>query len=277
MDEQQIEKVVSFLVTYGTEYAISVVAVAVILIAGFTVAGWVSGGVRRMLGRTKRIDSLVAGFLSNMARYAIIAFAIIAALDQFGVETTSFVAILGAAGLAIGLAFQGTLSNLAAGVMILMFRPFRQGDFVEAGGVSGSVDSVALFFTELRTPDNVQIIVPNSQIWNTSIRNFSYHKTRRCDFVLGIGYGSSIEVAIATLKEMAAADDRVHKEPAPVIVVSNLGDSAVDITIRLWCDAASYWPLRFDFMRAMKERMDAVGVEIPFPQRTVHMVRDAAD
>lgn len=277
MDEQRVEEVVSFLVTYGTEYAISVIAVAVILIAGFTIAGWVGGGIRRMLARTRRIDSLVAGFLANMARYAVIAVAIIAALDQFGVETTSFVALLGAAGLAIGLAFQGTLSNLAAGVMILMFRPFRQGDYVEAGGVAGSVDSVTLFFTELRTPDNVQIIVPNGQIWNTSIRNFSYHKTRRCDFVLGIGYGSSIEAAIAALKEMAAADARVHGEPAPQIVVSNLGESSVDITIRLWCDAANYWPLRFDFMQAMKARMDAIGVEIPFPQRTVHMVRDAAD
>lgn len=277
MNQERAAQVVDFLTTYAAQYAISIVAVIIILIAGFVVAGWVSSALRRLLGKTKRMDPLVVGFVATIAKYGVIAFAIIAALDQFGVETTSFVALVAAAGLAIGLAFQGALGNLAAGVMILLFRPFRQGDFIEGGGVTGTVDSVTLFVTEMHTPDNIHIVVPNGSLWNTAIRNYSHYKTRRCDFVLGIGYGSSIEAAIQALNEMAAADERVHKEPAPQIVVSNLGDSSVDITIRLWCDAVDYWGLKFDFTRAMKEKMDAIGVEIPFPQRAVHMMREAAD
>ncbi|MDF1729926.1 MAG: mechanosensitive ion channel [Minwuia sp.] len=277
MDSEKASETVDFLVTYAAEYAIAIVGVIVILIVGFTAAGWVARAVRSMLGRSKKTDPLITNFVAAAARYGVIAFTIIAALDQFGVETTSFVAVMGAAGLAIGLAFQGTLGNLAAGVMILAFRPFRQGHFIEGGGVAGTVDSVSLFVTEMHTPDNVHIIVPNGSLWNTAIKNYSHHATRRCDFVLGIGYGSSHAEAMKALHAMAEADARVLKDPAPQIVVSNLGDSSVDITIRLWCNAGDYWGLKFDFTQAMKEKMDEMDIEIPFPQRSIHMVKDAAD
>ncbi len=277
MDSENVSETAEFLTTYAAEYAISIVGVIVILVVGFIAAGWVARAVRSLLGRSKKTDPLITNFVAAIARYAVIAFTVIAALDQFGVETTSFVAVMGAAGLAIGLAFQGALGNLAAGVMILAFRPFRQGHFIEGGGIAGTVDSVSLFVTELHTPDNVHIIVPNGSLWNTAIKNYSHHATRRCDFVLGIGYGSSHVEAMKALHAMAAADERVIKEPAPQIVVSNLGDSSVDITIRLWCSAGDYWGLKFDFTQAMKEKMDEIGVEIPFPQRSIHMVKDAAD
>lgn len=277
MDSEKTSEAMDYLIAYAAEYAIAVVGVIVILIVGFIAAGWVGRAVRKILDRSRKTDPLIANFVSNIARYAVIAFTVIAALDQFGVETTSFVALMGAAGLAIGLAFQGALGNLAAGVMILAFRPFKQGHFIEGGGVSGTVDSVSLFVTEMHSADNVHIIVPNGSLWNTAIRNFSHHPTRRCDFVLGIGYTSSHVEAMKALRALADADARVMQEPAPQIVVSNLGDSSVDITIRLWCAASDYWGLKFDYTQAMKEKMDEIGVEIPFPQRSIHMVKDAAD
>ena len=262
---------------YIVEYGIAIVGVAVILIVGFWAAGWLSRMAGRAMVKTGKVDAMLANFLSTLVRYAIIAVAVIAALDQFGVETTSFVAIIGAAGLAIGLALQGTLSNLAAGVMILIFRPFSQGQFIEAAGVSGTVDSVSLFVTELHTADNVQILVPNGALWGTAIRNFSHHPTRRCDMVLGIGYGDDIGKAMDAIRDLANADERVHKDPAPMVAVVNLGESSVDLTVRLWCNAGDYWGLKFDFQRAMKEKMDEIGIEIPFPQRSIHMVKDAAE
>ncbi len=275
MDSEKTSEAIEFLIAYAAEYAIAVVGVIVILVVGFIAAGWVGRTVRKLLNKSSKTDPLISNFVANIARYGVIAFTVIAALDQFGVETTSFVAIMGAAGLAIGLAFQGALGNLAAGVMILAFRPFKQGQFIEGGGVAGTVDSVSLFVTEMHTADNVHIIVPNGSLWNTAIKNFSHHPTRRCDFVLGIGYGSSHAEAMTALRALADADARVMQDPAPQIVVSNLGDSSVDITIRLWCASSDYWGLKFDYTQAMKEKMDEIGVEIPFPQRSIHMVKDA--
>lgn len=277
MSQIESSDIGAYLTAYFVDYGLAVIGVVIILIAGLYGARLAARMVRGALMRTGRMDPMVAEFLATIARYGVLAFAIIAALDQFGVKTTSFVAVLGAAGLAVGLAFQGALSNLAAGVMILVFRPFRQGDFIEAGGTAGTVDNVHLFVTEMHTPDNVQIIMPNSSLWNTAIKNYSFHPTRRLDLLLGIGYGANIGTAIEAIRDLAGADERVHPDPAPMVVVSNLGDSSVDITIRLWCNAADYWGLKFDFTRAMKEKMDELGVEIPFPQRTVHMAKDAAD
>ncbi|WP_417516306.1 mechanosensitive ion channel family protein [Minwuia sp.] len=272
MTEEETSTTMEIISAYVVEYAFAFVGVIVILVAGFYISRWVARLAGKAMIRTGKIDAMLANFVSNIIRYAIIAFAVIAALDQFGVETTSFVAVIGAAGLAIGLALQGTLSNLAAGVMILIFRPFKQGQFIDASGISGTVDSVSLFVTEMHTADNVQILVPNSKIWNTSIKNFSHHPTRRLDLVLGIGYSDDIGHAIETLREMANADERVHDDPSPMIAVANLGESSVDLTIRLWCNAGDYWGLKFDFLRRMKEKMDEIGVEIPFPQRSVHTV-----
>jgi small conductance mechanosensitive channel len=277
MTEMEASNIGEFLTAYFIEYGLAVIGVVIILIAGYFASNWVARLVRAGLMRTGKMDPMVARFTATIARYGVLAFAVIAALDQFGVETTSFVAVLAAAGFAIGLAFQGTLGNLSAGVMILIFKPFRQGDFIEGGGTSGTVEDVHLFMTELKTPDNVQIIMPNGQLWNTAIKNYSFHPTRRLDLLLGIGYGADIGAAIDAIREMANADERVHPDPAPMVVVSNLGESSVDLTIRLWCNATDYWGLKWEFTRALKEKMDELGVEIPFPQRTVHMVKDAAD
>jgi len=277
MSENEASDMADFLMSYAVEYAIAIAGVVIILVVGFWAAGWAKRLIQKALGRSGKIDPMVAGFLASMVRYVIIAIAVISALDQFGVETTSFVALLGAAGLAIGLAFQGALGNLSAGVMLLVFRPFKQGQFIDAGGVTGTVDEVSLFVTEMHTADNVQIIVPNAALWNTAIRNFSHHATRRVDLVLGIGYGDNIGKAMDALKALAEAESRIHSDPAPMFAVSNLGDSSVDITIRLWCDAGDYWGVRFDFIRAMKEKMDEIGVEIPYPQRSIHMIQEAAE
>ncbi|WP_416900116.1 MAG: mechanosensitive ion channel family protein [Minwuia sp.] len=275
--EEETSVSAEVLQAYVVEYAIAIAGVAIILVVGFWAAGMISRLAGKTMVKTGKVDAMLANFLSTLVRYAIIAVAVIAALDQFGVETTSFVAIIGAAGLAIGLALQGTLSNLAAGVMILIFRPFKQGQFIEAGGISGTIDDVSLFVTELHTADNIQILVPNGQLWNTAIRNYSHHPTRRLDLMLGIGYGDDIGKAIEALREMAQTEDRVLKDPAPMIAVANLGESSVDLTIRLWCTAGDYWGLKWDFQRAMKEKMDEIGVEIPFPQRSVHMIQEAAE
>lgn len=277
MTEMEASNIGELVTAYFIEYGLAVIGVVIILIAGYFASNWAARLVRAGLMRTGKMDPMVARFTATIARYGVLVFAVIAALDQFGVETTSFVAVLAAAGFAIGLAFQGTLGNLSAGVMILVFKPFRQGDFIEGGGTSGTVEDVHLFMTELKTPDNVQIIMPNGQLWNTAIKNYSFHPTRRLDLLLGIGYGADIGTAVEAIREMANADERVHPEPSPMVVVSNLGESSVDLTIRMWCNATDYWGLKWEFTRALKEKMDELGIEIPFPQRAVHMVRDAAD
>jgi len=186
-------------------------------------------------------------------------------------KTTSFVAILGATGIAIGLALQGTLSNVAAGVMILLLRPFKVGDFIEGAGHSGTMKEVSLFVTHIATPDNVAIILPNTQLWNTAIKNFSYHSTRRLDLVFGIGYDDDIDRAMGVLNEMIAADERCHDDPEPLIAVSELADSSVNLLVRIWCASGDYWALKCDFVKAVKQRFDAEGISFPFPQRDVHL------
>jgi len=273
MEQQSSELQVALdqAIGYVTEYGLDVIGAIVILIVGLTLSKWISSAVKSGLSRVKQVDSMLRGFFAALARYAVIAITLIAVLEQFGVETTSFVAILGAAGLAIGLALQGTLSNVAAGVMLLLFRPFKTGDFVEVGGISGTVADVSLFTTELTTPDNVQIIVPNSDIWGTAIKNFSAHATRRIQLIVGIGYGDDMDKAIEVLKGVIAAEPRIHADPEPFVAVSNLGESSVDITLRVWVDAGDFWPVNFTLPKAIKEAFDKNGVSIPFPQRDVHL------
>jgi small conductance mechanosensitive channel len=260
-----------------TTYGLSVIGAVVILVIGFAAAGWVRGSVDKGLSRFKKVDETLRSFFSSLAYYAVIVFTIIAVLSQFGVETTSFIAVLGAAGLAIGLALQGTLSNVAAGVMLLLFRPFRVGDYVEAGGLAGTVKGVSLFITELATPDNVQIIAPNAQLWGSAIKNYSFHPTRRVDIVLGIAYEDEIDKALAAIVDEASKDSRVNADPAPMAAVTDLGDSSVNFVVRVWCNAADYWELKFDLTKNLKNRMDAENITIPYPQRTVHMAATAAD
>lgn len=251
-------------------YTPRVIGGLVILIIGWIIASWLASMTRRAVGRVERIDLTLKNFFASLVRYLVLILTGLAVLSQFGVQTASLIAVLGAAGLAIGLAMQGALSNLAAGVMLLLFRPFKIGDYIEGGGTAGSVKELTLFTTELATPDNVQVIVPNGALWGSIIKNYSFHETRRVDFDLGIGYADDIGAAMAAVREVLAADSRVRTEPEPQVVVGELGDSSVNLIVRAWCQAADYWDLRFDLTRRFKETFDAKGISIPFPQRDVH-------
>lgn len=249
---------------------VNLLTAIVILIAGFWFAGRVRVWTIRALGRWPNMDEMLQGFFGTIARYLVLIFTIVAVLAKFGVQTASLIAVLGAAGLAVGLALQGTLSNVAAGVMLLIFRPFRSGHYVEAGGVAGTVKQLSLFTTELATPDNVQIIVPNSDVWGQPITNYSHHPQRRLDMTFGISYGDDIGKAMEVIRHELEADERCLKEPEAFIGVLNLGDSSVDIVVRVWMNNLDYWPAKFDLTRRIKERFDENGITIPFPVRTVY-------
>ena len=236
-----------------------------VLIVGWMAAGTIGGLVRRKVNSNKHIDPTLGNFLASLIKWAILAMVLVAVLGIFGIEATSLVAIMGAATLAIGLALQGTLSDLAAGVMLIIFRPYKLGQYVDIGGTSGTVKDLNIFVTELVTPDNVQIIIPNGQAWGAIITNFSAHDTRRVDVVFGIDYGDDADKAMQIILGLAATDARVHGDPAPWARVTNLGDSSVDITVRLWCAAADYWELKFHMTKAVKEAFDAQGISIPYP------------
>lgn len=232
--------------------------------------------VRRTLESSARIDGMLRGFLASMTRYLVQVFTGLAVLGQLGIQTASLIAIVGAAGLAIGLALQGTLSNVAAGVMLLVFRPFRIGDYLEAGGEAGTVTEVTLFVTRLDTPDNVQIVIPNAAIWGAPVRNYSHHATRRVEMTVGIGYDDSIDEAMAAVRRVLDRDERDLADPEPLIAVAGLGESSVDLVLRVWCAAGDYGSLRFHLNKAVKESLDAAGISIPYPNRTVHLAGGAA-
>lgn len=257
-----------------TVYGLDVVGAVAILIVGWIAAGWVRNMVFRGLGKVPNMDSTLQPFLANIVRWFILAFVIVAVLNQFGVETTSIIAVLGAAGLAIGLALQGTLSNVASGVMLLVLRPFKAGDFITAGSLSGTVIEIGLFTSELKTADGIFIMAPNSQIWNTTITNFSRNPSRRIDILVGIDYGDDIDAAQKALMDLAQGDERVHKDPVPQTMVMELGDSSVNVNLRCWTATADYWPTLFDLRKGAKAAVEAAGCTIPFPQRDVHLIQD---
>ncbi|MCF8480300.1 MAG: mechanosensitive ion channel [Rhodospirillum sp.] len=269
--EDTLSSSLDTIVGYVGLYGLSVLGAILILVIGWIAAGWLSRAADKGLSRAKRMDETLRGFLSSSVKYLILAFTIIAVLNRFGVETTSFVAILGATGLAIGLALQGTLSNVAAGVMLLFFRPFKVGDYIDADGIAGSVKKTTLFITEMATPDNVMMVVPNSRLWGVPIHNYSTNPTRRLDLTVGIGYGDDMDKAQAALLALVEADARILKDPAPLTAITNLGDSAVDVMVRFWCAAGDYWAVKFDLTKAIKVMMDAQGISIPYPQRDVHL------
>lgn len=262
------------LVPLLVEHGLNLLGAILILILGFWLAGHLRNWTVRALARTKKFDDMLQNFFGAIVRYTVIIITLLAVLSQFGVQTASLIAVLGAAGLAIGLALQGTLSNVAAGVMLLIFRPFRTGDYVEAGGVAGSVKELTLFTTELNTPDNVQIIVPNSDIWAQAIKNYSSYPTRRVDIIFGISYGDSIGKAMQIIREEMMKDERILKEPEPFLAVNALGESSVDIVTRSWVNNADYWGVKFDLTRTVKEKFDEQGITIPFPSRTFYQVAD---
>lgn len=253
---------------------INVVSAIVILVVALWIGGWIKSRIEALASRNARIDPTLFGFLASVARYTVLALAIIFILGRFGIQTTSLVALVGAAGLAIGLALQGTLTNLAAGVMIIIFRPLKAGDFVEAAGQMGTVKQITLFVTELDTLTNVRVTLPNSDIWSRAITNYSVNPTRRCDLEIGVSYDTDLKRAEQVIHEVIQADARVFQDPEPFVKVSGLGDSSVTFTVRVWCDAGDWWPLKCDLTRALKEAFDANGITIPFPTQTLIQTSD---
>lgn len=253
-----------------TDWGLSVVGALAVLIIGRIAAGWTRKLTTRTLTRGK-VDETLIPFISGLSYTMVLVFVGIAVLGIFGIPTASFVAVLGAAGLAIGLAFQGTFSNFASGVMLLIFRPIHVGDFVDVGGTTGIVQEIGIFSTILDTPDNVRIIVPNSGIFGQTITNYSANPTRRVALMMGVGYDDDLSLVVRTIEDLLAADSRVLADPAPVVAVAELADSSVNLVVRPWCNAGDYWDLRFDLTRAMKEQLEAAGCNIPYPQTDVHL------
>jgi len=269
--EKQMQEITDQVVEIITVYGLDVVGALAILIIGWMLAGWVRSMVDRGLSKVPNMDSTLRPFLSNIVRWIILAFVIVAVLGQFGVETTSIIAVLGAAGLAIGLALQGTLSNVAAGVMLLILRPFKVGDFISAGSLSGTVIEIGLFTSELKTADGIYIMAPNSQIWNTVITNFGRNATRRIDVLVGIAYDDNIDDAQNALQKLMEDNDLVLKDPVPMTMVMELGDSSVNINMRCWVNNADYWNALWDLNKGAKMAVEDAGCSIPFPQRDVHL------
>ena len=260
----------NIILPFLTEWGLKVVGAIAVLVIGRMAAGLIRSAVRKAMVKAN-VDATLIPFVASLVYYLTMAVVIIAVLSLFGIQTTSLIAVLGAAGLAVGLALQGTLSNFAAGVMLLLFRPFKVGDWVEIGGIAGSVIAVRIFSTILKTGDNIMITVPNSQVWGGTIKNYNGFDTRRIDLVMGIDYGDDIQVAMDTITRIVNADERVLADPAPLIAVANLGDSSVELVVRPWVNGADYWGLRFDLTRQLKEGLEAAGCSFPFPQQDVHM------
>lgn len=264
------EELTPFIIDYGLE----VIGAIAILIIGLTLAKWLSKRVKKYMERSERFDSTVTPIFAKAVKIIIIAVTILAVLNKFGVETASLIAVLGTIGLAIGLALQGTLSNIASGLMLLILRPFNVGDTVDVGSTSGVVDEIGLFVTEMHTFDNVAITMPNSKVWGNEIRNYTQNSTRRVDMEFGIAYNDDMDKAMRIVNEVLDADERVLTEPEPLVAISKLGDSAVSVLARPWTETANVWPLRFDITKKIKERFDEEDISFPFPQRDVHLFRD---
>ncbi|WP_420804514.1 mechanosensitive ion channel family protein [Sulfitobacter geojensis] len=247
----------------------SLLGAIAILLLGWIVSAWLQRRVSSLGRKNKHLDEMLFDFLASIVRYVVLGFTLLFVLNTFGVQTTSVVAVIGAAGLAIGLALQGTLSNVAAGVMLILFRPIKIGDFVEVADEMGTVKQINLNFTELADLSNVQVIVPNSEVWGNVITNYSTNDKRRAEWTFGVGYGANLKDAETIIRDTIMADARAHADPEPFIQVTNLGDSSVDFLVRVWCNASEYFAFRADMTRQVKEALDAGGVDIPFPTRTM--------
>jgi len=257
------------IIEVATPYIINIVVSLIIFIVGKYFAKMATNITKKILTKSNINETLV-NFLGNVIYGLLLVVVVLAALSNLGVETTSFVAILGAVGLAVGLAFQSTLSNISAGVMIVIFRPFSIGNFIEAGGVAGTVEELNLFNTVFKTADNKVIIVSNSNIIGGNITNYSLKETRRVDFVFGIGYDDDLKLAKQTLQDIMNKDSRILKDPAPFVAVGELADSSVNFTVRVWVKSADYWAVHFDTIEEVKLTFDKQGISIPYPQLDVH-------
>ncbi|WP_456446893.1 mechanosensitive ion channel family protein [Thiolapillus sp.] len=255
-----------FLIQYGPK----VLAAIAIFIFGKMLAKWLKKVVVRLMNKAE-VDPMVTGFTASMVYIGLMVFVVMAALGQVGIQTTSFLAVLGAAGLAIGLALQGSLANFAAGFLLIIFRPFKVGDVIEAAGVTGKVDLIQIFTTTLKTADNKTIIVPNAKLGNDNIINYSTQETRRVDLVVGVSYDADIKETRDILQAIVDTEERVLKDPEPLIVVGELADSSVNFFVRVWVKSADYWGVFYDANEAVKLRLDEAGIGIPYPQRDVHL------
>lgn len=253
------------------DFGVNFIAAVLILVGGWIVSGYISRFVERRAEKTGKVDRTLSIVIGKIVKATILILTLIAVLNRFGVQTASLVALLGAAGLAIGLALQGALSNVAAGVMLLAFRPFKVGDAVDFGTL-GIVDEIGLFLTRMHTPDNIAMWVPNSKIWGNVILNFAENDTRRVDLVFGISYGDDINKAIQIIQEAIKAEPRFLKDPAPLVAVGELSDSSVNLFARPWVKRTEFLDAKLAFTKAVKERFDAEGITIPFPQRSVHVI-----
>jgi small conductance mechanosensitive channel len=254
----------------ATLYGLKIIAAVAIFILG----RWVAKGLKRLTVRalTKgKVDETLVSFLGHLTYIALLAFVIIAAINQLGVQTTSFIAILGAAGLAVGLALQGSLANFAAGVLMIIFRPFRVGDYIEGGGTAGIVEEIQIFTTKLRTPDNKSIIIPNAKITGDNIVNYSAKDSRRMDMIVGVSHEDDYDQVKEVLGDILAKDGRILEEPKAQIGILEFGDNSVNFVFRPWVKTAEYWDVYFDLTEAIKKRFDEAGITIPYPQRDVHL------
>ncbi len=256
----------------GLDFGMKVLIALVIFFVGRMIARLVTKGLHNVM-QSQKVDKILETFVCNLAYWALMIFVIIAAINQIGVQTTSLIAIMAAAGLAIGLALQGSLANFASGVLIVMFRPYRVGDFVEAAGIAGVVLQVQILTTILKTGDNKQIIVPNGQIMNSIITNFSANDTRRVEMTVGVSYDDDLDKVRSTIQDLVNADERILKDPECLIAVSELADSSVNFTVRPWVNTADYSGVKFDLTEAIKKRFDKEGISFPFPQQDVHIYK----
>ena len=248
-------------------------------LAVFIIGRWVVkylGNLTRKVMEKRNLDPTLTKFVANLTYMTLLIFVVLAALGMLGIQTTSFIAVLGAAGLAVGLALQGSLSNFAAGILMIIFRPFKVGDFIEGAGVAGTVEEIKIFTTQLATPDNKTIIIPNAKLTADNIINYSAKGTRRADMAFGIGYGGDIDKTRDIILEILSKDERVLKDPPLQVAVSELADSSVNFVARAWVNAGDYWGVVFDATEAVKKRFDAEGISIPFPQRDVHLYEHTA-
>jgi small conductance mechanosensitive channel len=275
MDPEKASQLIEMGKDLAMQYGIKLIAAIAIFIIGKMVANWLKKLITRVMTKAE-IDQIIIGFTSSIAYIAMLAFVVVAALGQLGIQTTSFIAILGAAGLAIGLALQGSLSNFAAGFLMIIFRPFKVGDFIEAAGVAGKVNAIHIFTTTLTTPDNKTIIVPNSKIGNDNIVNYSTQPTRRVDLTIGVAYDADLKLVRDILEDIVSKDERILKDPPHQIAVSELADSSVNFVVRLWVESTNYWDVFFETNETVKVRFDEAGIGIPFPQRDVHVYEHKA-
>ena len=271
---EQIDAFRQTVVQTLAEYGLDVIGAIAILIVGWIVANWLSSRVKKMASKTEQLDDTLSPILVKSTKIFVLIITILAVLNQFGVQVASIIAVLGAVGLAIGLALQGTLSNVASGFMLLLLRPFEVGDAVEIGGTSGIVDEIGLFVTEMHSFDNIAITMPNSKIWGTKIENLTRNATRRVDLEIGISYDDDIDKAMNVIKEILDADDRVLPDPEPLLAVGSLGDNAVVLRVRPWTATENVWPLRYDLIKKVKQRFDQEDITFPYPQRDVHLFQE---